>query len=115
MKMLRTAAALAFLLVCVPAFAQQTAIHSVPIGKGVGNIGFKAADTRHGWGKPLVSTGHGYRPGFRHDRQQRFYARSCEHGEGQPGRHERYRPATAKLYGCQSGVALCVRRRHKLQ
>lgn len=63
MKMFRTAAALAFLLVCVPAFAQQTAIHSVPIGKGAGNIGFNAAVPSTA-GQPLVSQGPSADPAF---------------------------------------------------
>jgi hypothetical protein len=63
MKMLRTAAALAFLLVCAPALAQQTAIHSVPIGKGAGNTGFNAAVPSTA-GQPLVSNGPSADPGF---------------------------------------------------
>jgi hypothetical protein len=63
MKIFRLAAALAFLLACAPAFAQQTAIHSVPIGKGVGNTGFNAAVPGTA-GKPLVSQGTSADPAF---------------------------------------------------
>lgn len=63
MKMLRAPAALAFLLFCAPAFAQQTAIHSVPIGKGAGNIGFNAA-VPGAAGQPLVSQGPSVDPAF---------------------------------------------------
>ncbi len=57
------AAALAFLLACAPAFAQQTAIHSVPIGKGAGNTGFNAAVPGTA-GQPLVSQGPSTDPAF---------------------------------------------------
>lgn len=63
MKIHRTAAALAFLLACTPAFAQQTAIHSVPIGKGAGNTGFNAAVPGTA-GQPLVSQGPSTDPSF---------------------------------------------------
>jgi hypothetical protein len=64
MKILRTAAALAFLLACIsPALAQQTAIHSVPIGKGAGNTGFNAAVPGTA-GEPLISNGPSADPGF---------------------------------------------------
>jgi hypothetical protein len=63
MRMFRTAAVLAFLLACVPAFAQQTAIHSVPIGKGAGNTGFNAA-VPGASGQPLVSQGPSADPAF---------------------------------------------------
>jgi hypothetical protein len=62
MKILRFAA-LALLLACVPASAQQTAIHSVPIGKGAGNIGFNAAAPGAA-GQPLVSNGPTVDPAF---------------------------------------------------
>ena len=62
MKIL-SAAALAFLLACVPAFAQQTAIHSVPIGKGAGNTGFNQAVPSTA-GQPLVSQGPTVDPAF---------------------------------------------------
>src|ERR1700719_728045 len=62
MRMLRFAA-LAFLLACPPAVAQQTAIHSVPIGKGAGNTGFNAAVPGTA-GQPLVSQGPSADPAF---------------------------------------------------
>jgi hypothetical protein len=63
MKMFRTVAIAAFLLACAPALAQQTAIHSVPIGKGAGNIGFNAAVPGTA-GQPLVSQGPSVDPAF---------------------------------------------------
>lgn len=57
------AAVLAFLLACAPALAQQTAIHSVPIGKGSGNTGFNAAVPGTA-GQPLVSQGPSADPAF---------------------------------------------------
>jgi len=48
--------AFALLLACTPALAQQTAVHSVPIGKGAGNTGFNAAVPGTA-GRPLVSQG----------------------------------------------------------
>lgn len=63
MKMFRTVVFLAALLACAPAFAQQTAIHSVPIGKGIGNTGFNAAVPGTA-GKPLVSNGATSDPAF---------------------------------------------------
>jgi hypothetical protein len=62
MKMLCLAASLAFLLAS-PALAQQTAIHSVPIGKGAGNTGFNAA-VPGAAGQPLVSQGAAIDPAF---------------------------------------------------
>jgi hypothetical protein len=62
MKILRFVA-LALLLAAGPALAQQTAIHSVPIGKGAGNIGFNAAVPGTA-GQPLVSNGPTVDPGF---------------------------------------------------
>ncbi len=60
---LRAVAALAFLLACAPAFAQQTAVHSIPIGKGSGNTGFNAAVPGTA-GLPLVSQGPSADPNF---------------------------------------------------
>lgn len=62
MKMLRIALA-AFLLAATPALAQQTAIHSIPIGKGGGNTGFNAAVPGTA-GQPLISNGPSADPGF---------------------------------------------------
>lgn len=63
MKMFRFAAALAAFLAAGPALAQQTAIHSVPIGKGAGNTGFNAAVPGTA-GQPLVSQGASADPAF---------------------------------------------------
>lgn len=60
---IRNAAALALFLLCAPALAQQTPIHSVPIGKGVGNTGFNAAVPGTA-GRPLVSQGATTDPAF---------------------------------------------------
>jgi hypothetical protein len=59
----RIAAILAALLLASPALAQQTAIHTVPIGKGAGNTGFNAA-VPGAAGQPLVSQGATSDPAF---------------------------------------------------
>lgn len=60
---IRTAAALALFLLCVPALAQQTPNHSVPIGRGAGVTGFGAAVPSTA-GQPLVSQGATTDPAF---------------------------------------------------
>jgi len=104
MKILRTVAALAFLLACTPAFAQwQTPNHSVPIGKASvsrGRLRQRRALLGSRWSARPFS-----RPRFRHDRQYWIRGRFGGYVQGQSKWHVCCGHPQGAVYGCQSSAS----------